>query len=140
SYCVGFAGQVVKSRQVRRASLPVVGISLLFATITGDDDAAVAQPNAGVGPRPQVGVAPIAGVANELAGQRQPIAFGDATSTTNVPAGAVLVAGCRRLPGQFVQALDAFGRDAHTESSRESEMSVVSEDAAFYPAVTYRLV
>lgn len=137
---MGFAAHVIKCRQVLRLSLPVVGESLLLATVAGDDDVTVTQPNAGIRPCSEVGVTAITAVADELPGQGQAVALGDPAGAADVPTGAFSLASGRRFPGQFVQTLDAFGRDAHSSDRFESEMSVASEDADFYSAATYQPV
>jgi hypothetical protein len=93
--------------------LAVVGISFLLATVTGDDDMAILQSNPSVCARSEIGVTAIAGVTDELPGECQPITLGDAAGPPDVPATALVVASGRGFAGEFVETVDAFGRNAH---------------------------
>jgi len=95
----------------------VVGVPVVFPAVTGDDDVAVPQADAGVLSRTQVGVTPVAGEAHERPGERQAVALGHPPCPADVPAGTLLVALAGRLPGEFVQPLDALRGEAHTPTN-----------------------
>jgi len=71
---------------------PLVGVSLLVATVTGDHHVPVLESDPGVAARTEIRVTPVAGKADELPGEREPVAFSDPSSPADVPTPPLLVA------------------------------------------------
>jgi hypothetical protein len=87
-----------------------------MAAVACDDHVAVAGADAGVPPGNQVRVAGVAGEPPELPRETQSVAFREAARQADVLAGAVVVAVAGGLLGEVVEALDAVGRDGHTDA------------------------
>jgi 1,2-diacylglycerol-3-alpha-glucose alpha-1,2-glucosyltransferase len=98
----------------------VVGIAGLIPAIAGHDDVAIPQADPGVFPRPEIPVTLVARPAFERPWQPQAVALGDAPRPSDVPARSLFVTVGGGLPGEFRQALDAFGCDAHAPTSGRS--------------------
>lgn len=72
------------------------------ATLTGDDDVAVLETDAGVAARPVIPIAPIARRAFEPSGKPQSVPFGDPAGESDVLACGFVVAVRRGRRGQGV--------------------------------------
>ena len=92
---------VINSPRGQRPS-PVVGVTVVFATVTGDDDVASLKTDAGVSPRSQVRITAVTGEANKLPWELQTVSLGDPAGPADVPAGALLVTLAHGLAGQVV--------------------------------------
>jgi len=72
---------------------------------------AVLESGAGVPAGPEVGVTAVTGKTDERPGEREPVALGDPSGATDVPACALVVALDRRVACEFPQPLDALAGD-----------------------------
>jgi hypothetical protein len=71
--------------------LSLVWIACLEATITGHDHVTILEADAGVFSGAEIRITAVTSKADEIAGQRDTIALGDAASTLDVPAGTLVV-------------------------------------------------
>jgi hypothetical protein len=91
----------------------LVGVSRVFATVTGDDDVATLEADAGVPAGPEVHITAVTGEAAKLPGQGEAIALGDSARTPDIAARTLVVTVLDGRPGESVQPLDALAGDAH---------------------------
>lgn len=97
-----------------------------MATVAGDHDAALVNPDPGVTTRSAVPVAVVTGESPELAGKRQTVSLGHPAGQTDVLAGTVGLPPSGGLTGQGVQALDAFrGNHGHDRARRRSDVTLL---------------
>lgn len=97
-----------------------VGVAALLPTLTGHDDVAVLEANAGILSGPEGRITPVTGEPAELARQCETVPLGDTPCSANVPSGTRFVALGSRRPGEFGQSFDALLGDCHTAGSDAS--------------------
>lgn len=88
----------------------------MFATVTRDDDVAVLEANTGIDAGNEVGITPVTGEADELAGESEAISLRDAPCATHVLAGARLFVLPHGSAGKGLQPLDALRCNVHDRS------------------------
>jgi hypothetical protein len=100
----------IEAEQTARS---LVGVSRVFATVTGDDNVASLEADASVLAGSEIRITAITGEATKLPGERETVALGDPARAPDIATRTLVVTLLDGLSGESVQSLDALAGDAH---------------------------